>query len=91
MAGPSGRRFSWALSDAAAFERYESGLEHYHGPHRTDAPVPGLAGKLHGLIRIARDQQDHTIATALSDILAGLQRRVQPIAPPAGTAIANDP
>ncbi|MGC8477894.1 MAG: hypothetical protein ACP5NP_16200 [Acetobacteraceae bacterium] len=95
MTGPSGRRFSWAMSDAADFARYENGLVLYQGEVAADTPPsPGLAGKLLLLIRLAREQDDHTIAAALGDVLAGLQRRIQPFPPlqaaAAGT-IANDP
>jgi hypothetical protein len=93
MTGPSGRRFSWSMSDAAAFARYENGLALYQGEEEDMPPPPGLAGKLHRLIRIAREQDDHTIAGALGDVLAKLQRRIQPFPslPAAAGTIANDP
>ena len=91
MAGSSGRRLSWAMSNPAAFERYESSLALYQGPDCDVAPPPGLAGKLHGLIQAAREQNDHTIAAALGDILAGLQRRIRPLVGSEAAVIANDP
>ncbi len=99
MHGPSGRRFSWAISGAAEFDQYESALAVYQNVASGDlvAPSRGLADKLRRLVDLARATEDQSIAIALGDVLAGLQRRVQAAgldlygtSPVAAAPFAND-
>ncbi len=99
MHGPSGRRFSWAISGAAEFDQYESALAVYRNVVAGDVAAPslGLAAKVHRLVDLARAAEDQSVASALGDVLAGLQRRVQAAGidlsganPVTATPFAND-